>query len=263
MVGDCYNRPVGSVGRLLALACGLAVTAGGAAGCGQEAARVAQIRPWSGELPYLAPSATPRRAGARARRAVARGPRTSTLSATPPSPATTSAPADAPAPSGPASDAQVRAELRQAFKGSGADVVDRATLTGADLADPPVGAPAKVGAIINAGNQVARKPYVYGGGHGGGPEGLFTDTAYDCSGSVSYALAAAGLVDSPMDSSSLARYGRAGRGRWVTIYANAGHAWMVVAGLRFDTVGRASHGSRWQSATRSTAGFTVRHPPGL
>ena len=85
-------------------------------------------------------------------------------------------------------------------------------------------------AIINAANSVARKPYVYGGGHGRLADETFVDTAYDCSGSVSFALAAAGLVDSPMDSSALARFGRPGPGRWVTIYANAGHAFMTVAG---------------------------------
>jgi hypothetical protein len=127
---------------------------------------------------------------------------------------------------------------------------------------PPT-APQKVSEIISAGNQVARNPYVYGGGHGGGPEGLFVDTAYDCSGSVSFALAAAGLIKSPMDSTSLANWGKPGPGKWVTIYANATHAWMIVAGLRFDTVGRAINGTRWQAASRSVGGFTVRHPAGL
>jgi hypothetical protein len=120
-----------------------------------------------------------------------------------------------------------------------------------------------VAAIINAANSVARKPYVYGGGHGRLADETFVDSAYDCSGSVSFALAAAGLVDSPMDSSALARFGKAGRGRWVTIYANAGHAFMTVAGLRFDTSGRDASGSRWQADSRSVAGFTVRHPVGL
>jgi len=81
---------------------------------------------------------------------------------------------------------------------------------------------------------------------------------------VEGALAAAGLIASPMDSGSLARYGRSGPGKWVTIFANGGHAWMTVAGLRFDTSGRRGKlGSRWQTASRSTSGFTVRHPPGL
>jgi len=105
--------------------------------------------------------------------------------------------------------------------------------------------------------------YVYGGGHGRLADETFVDSAYDCSGSVSFALAAAGLVDSPMDSSALARFGKAGRGRWVTIYANTGHAFMTVAGLRFDTSGRDAGGSRWQADSRTVAGFTVRHPAGL
>ncbi len=158
-------------------------------------------------------------------------------------------------------DAEVAAELKQAF-GAG-DVVDRAALTPDGLATPPSSAPTKVTSIIQGANQVARKPYVYGGGHGGGPEGLFTDSAYDCSGSVSYALAAAGLVKSPLASGPLMTWGKPGRGKWVTIYANAGHAFMVVAGLRFDTSGRDERDTRWQSGTRSVAGFVARHPAGL
>jgi cell wall-associated NlpC family hydrolase len=126
------------------------------------------------------------------------------------------------------------------------------------IALPPIEAPEPVRQIIEAGNSIARTPYLWGGGHG-----KWLDKGYDCSGSVSYALAAAGLVKEPMDSTLLAKYGKPGPGKWVTIYANAGHAFMYVAGLRFDTVGRATHGSRWQSTPRTVAGFTVRHPPGL
>jgi hypothetical protein len=110
---------------------------------------------------------------------------------------------------------------------------------------------------------VARKPYVYGGGHGRLAGETFIDTAYDCSGSISFALATAGLADQPMTSGVLAQWGDAGPGRWVTIYANAGHAFMTVAGLRFDTSGRQVTGTRWQTTGRTVAGFTVRHPPGL
>ena len=141
--------------------------------------------------------------------------------------------------------------------------IDAAGLSAGGLATVPPAAPSRVAAIINAANSVARKPYVYGGGHGRLADETFVDTAYDCSGSVSFALAAAGLVDSPMDSSTLARYGRPGRGHWVTIYANAGHAFMTVAGLRFDTSGRDASGSRWQADSRTVAGFVARHPPGL
>jgi hypothetical protein len=160
-------------------------------------------------------------------------------------------------------DAQVRRELEQAFGSRAGRAIDAAGLGSGGLATVPPAAPARVAAIINAANSVARKPYVYGGGHGRLADETFVDTAYDCSGSVSFALAAAGLLDSPMDSSALAHFGRAGPGRWVTIYANAGHAFMTVAGLRFDTSGRDAGGSRWQADSRTVAGFTVRHPAGL
>jgi hypothetical protein len=160
-------------------------------------------------------------------------------------------------------DAQVRRELDQAFGSRAGRAVDTAGLGSGGLATVPPAAPARVAAIINAANSVARKPYVYGGGHGRLADETFVDTAYDCSGSVSFALAAAGLVDSPLDSSALARFGKPGPGRWVTIYANAGHAFMTVAGLRFDTSGRDASGSRWQADSRTVAGFTVRHPVGL
>jgi hypothetical protein len=176
---------------------------------------------------------------------------------------TTGAPADTGVPT----DGEVERALRRALgAGGGAsarDLVDAATLTADGLATAPPGAPARVAAIIDGGNQVAHKPYVYGGGHGRVAGETWIDTAYDCSGSVSFALAAAGLLDRPMDSSSLAAWGRPGPGRWVTIYANAGHAFMTVAGLRFDTSGREETGSRWQTTPRTVAGFTVRHPPGL
>jgi hypothetical protein len=160
-------------------------------------------------------------------------------------------------------DAEVARELEQAYGTKASRAVDSAGLTEGGLATTPPAAPAKVAYIINAANQVARKPYVYGGGHGRLAGETFVDSAYDCSGSVSFALAAAGLVDQPMDSTALSHYGRAGPGKWVTIYANAGHAWMTVAGLRFDTSGRAEGGSRWQTKSRTVAGFTVRHPPNL
>jgi len=163
-------------------------------------------------------------------------------------------------------DAEIRAQLRELYGGAaGSDPARARTVSlSGGLATAPPDAPAKVQAIVAAGNQVARLPYVYGGGHGADKgEGIWVDNAYDCSGSVSFALANAGFLDSPMDSSSLARWGKPGRGRWVTIYANAGHAFMEVGGARFDTVGLKQSGSRWQPAYRSISGFTVRHPPGL
>jgi cell wall-associated NlpC family hydrolase len=121
----------------------------------------------------------------------------------------------------------------------------------------PPGAPQAVALVIAAANAIAGLPYVYGGGHGS-----FQANAYDCSGSVSYALAAAGLVSSPMASGPFMSWGDAGTGRWITVYANAGHAFMVVAGWRFDT-SALGDGTRWSHSMRPTGGFVARHPPGL
>ena len=122
----------------------------------------------------------------------------------------------------------------------------------------PASAPPAVKAAIAAANQIATRPYVYGGGHGS-----FISSGYDCSGSVSYALHGGGLIRDTEDSSQLESYGSAGPGRWITIYANAGHAYMVIAGLRFDTSAQSSTGgSRWTTDGRSGAGFVVRHPTG-
>jgi peptidoglycan hydrolase-like protein with peptidoglycan-binding domain len=112
--------------------------------------------------------------------------------------------------------------------------------------------------VIAAGNRIAYKPYRYGGGHGS-----FRDSGYDCSGSVSYALHGGGLLGRPRDSSGFMSYGRPGRGRHITIYANPGHVYMVVNGRRFDTSARSSSGSRWTGRARSSAGYVVRHPAGL
>ena len=120
------------------------------------------------------------------------------------------------------------------------------------------GLPYTVRRVIAAASRIAHKPYKYGGGHG-----QWEDTGYDCSGSVSYALHGGGLLDVALDSSGLMSYGAPGRGRHITIYANAGHAYMVVNGRRFDTTGRSESGSRWQWRTRSSSGYTVRHPRGL
>ncbi len=135
---------------------------------------------------------------------------------------------------------------------------ETATVGRDGLATAPASAPAVVQAIIAAGNRIATKPYIYGGGHG-----RWEDAGYDCSGSVSYALHGAGLLESSMPSGGFMNWGEAGPGRWVTIYANGGHMYMVVAGLRFDTSGRASAGTRWQADMRPTSGYSVRHPPGL
>ena len=126
------------------------------------------------------------------------------------------------------------------------------------MVQPPPGAPAAVAQVIAAGNAIATLPYIWGGGHGS-----FQASGYDCSGSVSYALAAAGLLSSPLDSTGFESWGAPGPGRWITVYANAGHAWMVVAGWRFDTVALASGGTRWSQGGGEFSGFVVRHPPGL
>jgi peptidoglycan hydrolase-like protein with peptidoglycan-binding domain len=115
-----------------------------------------------------------------------------------------------------------------------------------------------VARVIAAGEEIATRPYVWGGGHGS-----FISEGYDCSGSVSYALHGAGLLSSPEDSSALESYGEAGPGRDITIYANAEHAFMVVDGKRFDTVALAETGNRWTDSMTSTAGFVARHPDGL
>jgi hypothetical protein len=120
------------------------------------------------------------------------------------------------------------------------------------------GLPLAVSRVIRAGARIAFKPYKYGGGHGS-----FSDSGYDCSGSVSYALHGGGLLGSPLDSSQLMHYGAPGPGRYITIYAQPSHAYMVVHGRRFDTSGAGGPGGRWQWDQRSAAGYTVRHPPGL
>jgi len=113
--------------------------------------------------------------------------------------------------------------------------------------------------VIAAGNRIATAPYLYGGGHGS----FNSPAGYDCSGSVSYALHGAGLLDAPMASGGFTSYGAPGPGKHITIYANAGHMYMTVDGRRFDTSSRKQSGSRWTSEQRPTAGYTVRHPPGL
>jgi hypothetical protein len=111
---------------------------------------------------------------------------------------------------------------------------------------------------VAAANRIARYPYRYGGGHRS-----FHDSGYDCSGSVSYVLHAMGALGSPLDSSALMRYGAPGPGRYVTVYANPGHAYMTIRGRRFDTSAQWQGGSRWSIFDRSSAGYVLRHPPGL
>jgi hypothetical protein len=118
--------------------------------------------------------------------------------------------------------------------------------------------PRVVRRVIAAANRIATRPYRYGGGHGS-----FYDKAYDCSGSVSYALHGGGLLFSTLTSGDLARWGAKGRGKWITIYANKSHVYMVVAGMRYDTGARPRGGTRWDPWQRPARGFAVRHPAGL
>jgi cell wall-associated NlpC family hydrolase len=126
------------------------------------------------------------------------------------------------------------------------------------VASPPADAPAAVRAAITAANHLRHKPYVWGGGHAS-----FSARGYDCSGAVSYVLHAAGLLSFPEVSGALAHWGDKGDGRWITVYANRGHAFMVIAGLRFDTSGEGQSGPRWRSDQRWLRGFHRRHPLGL
>jgi peptidoglycan hydrolase-like protein with peptidoglycan-binding domain len=135
---------------------------------------------------------------------------------------------------------------------------DQAQLGPDGLAIAPANAPEPVKQLIAAGNRIAKMPYIYGGGHG-----KWEDRGYDCSGSVSYALHGGGLLEQSMPSGGFTNWGAEGPGQWVTIYANSGHMYMVVAGLRFDTSGAKQTGSRWQTEQRPTQGYSVRHPEGL
>jgi cell wall-associated NlpC family hydrolase len=123
----------------------------------------------------------------------------------------------------------------------------------------PSGVPEAVQRVIAGGNAIADFPYIWGGGHAS-----FVANGYDCSGSVSYALAAGGLLSAPLVSGDLASWGEPGPGRWITIYANAGHTFMDVDGMWFDTAGRSGpYASRWLVTTPPLEGYAVRHPQGL
>jgi peptidoglycan hydrolase-like protein with peptidoglycan-binding domain len=158
--------------------------------------------------------------------------------------------------------------LRQAVEGGGTAAAPRASQTttptekatiGPDgKAIAPASAPPELQQIIAAANEIEGKPYKYGGGHG-----KWDDSGYDCSGSVSYALHGAGLLDEALPSGAFEDWGEPGAGTWVTIYANGGHMYMVVAGLRFDTSARRQVGGRWTTASRPSRGYAVRHPEGL
>jgi hypothetical protein len=134
----------------------------------------------------------------------------------------------------------------------------RAVLLPDGTAAAPAAAPPQVQQAIWAANTIQGRPYRYGGGHAS-----FLDHGYDCSGTVSFALNAAGLLKRARDSSGFMRYGASGPGRWITVYANPGHAYTVIAGLRLDTSAAGAGGGkgpRWRATGRPTAGYTIRHP---
>jgi cell wall-associated NlpC family hydrolase len=160
-------------------------------------------------------------------------------------------------------DSKPTREASSAVRGSkpargGSNAVDKAVALGHGVALPPLEAPDAVKRMIEAGNGIARTPYKWGGGHG-----KWQDTGYDCSGSVSFVLAAAGLLSGPLASGPLMSWGEPGRGKWVTIWTNEGHVFLEVAGIRFDTSAQRVTGSRWINEMRSTEGFVARHPAGL
>jgi hypothetical protein len=134
-----------------------------------------------------------------------------------------------------------------------------ATVDSLGLAHAPAGAPRPVKAAIRAGNEIQGKPYVWGGGHA-----AWRARGYDCSGSVSYVLHAGGLLNTPLVSGAFASsFGLRGKGRWITVYANSGHAFVFIAGLRLDTSGTGGKGPRWRLEPRGSQGFVARHPKGL
>ena len=164
------------------------------------------------------------------------------------------------------------AQSTAATSGGGASFVppppppEKATLSGGRLL-APASAPTRIKRVINAANQIVEKPYIYGGGHRPFRRG-WLDRGYDCSGSVSHALHGGGFLRSPLPSGALMSWGRTGPGRWLTVYAHGGHAYMVVAGFRFDTSMRdadapgPSTGPRWSRSLRRSDAFVARHPRG-
>ncbi len=154
---------------------------------------------------------------------------------------------------------QVKARERAAQQQALKPVAGGFSVGGNGTIPIPTGVPEAVQRVVAGGNAIADFPYIWGGGHAS-----FIANGYDCSGSVSYALAAGGLLSAPLVSGDLANWGEPGPGRWITIYANAGHTFMDVDGVWFDTAGRSGpYASRWLVSTPSLAGYAVRHPPGL
>jgi hypothetical protein len=225
----------------LALAC---------AGCGQQAAsRSSAPRAAGSSVPAPHPQAIEPVAGAG-------GTAVASASSGQSSVSVGSSPASSGTLPQPTSLTEIKQELSQS--GFNADP-DQATLTPNLLAIAPVDAPPQVQAIVNAGNEIAHLPYIWGGGHM-----TYEDSGYDCSGSISFVLAAAGLLKGTETAGQLMSYGDSGPGKWITIYASPGHTFMYIAGLRFDTVALAQTGSRWSNRSAADGGtFVARHPAGL
>jgi cell wall-associated NlpC family hydrolase len=162
----------------------------------------------------------------------------------------------------PARIASVRGHILvglEAVTGGLAAVADTGVAVGPDVSAPsPDGVPVALALAIVAANRISRLPYIWGGGHGS-----FDAPGYDCSGSVSYVLHAALALARPEDSAGLESYGAPGPGRWITVYANASHAFMTLGGLRYDTIGLSATGSRWQPLGSIPVGYVERHPVGL
>jgi cell wall-associated NlpC family hydrolase len=184
-------------------------------------------------------------------------------------PATTPKKASEAIAAGAPSDAEVRAELSQmkaveqsakrAQKARLTPVAGGQSIGGSGALPIPAGVPEVIQKVIAGANEITNFPYVFGGGHGS-----FVDNAYDCSGSVSYALAAGGLLSAPETSGALETWGAPGPGRYITVYANAGHTYMYVDGVLYDTAGRSGvYASRWQVGSVDNSGFVARHWPGL
>lgn len=155
----------------------------------------------------------------------------------------------------------IQGGLASPFPSSGPIVPGKQARLRGGVAAAPLEAPLAVKRAIWAANQLRSKPYRYGGGHRS-----FNDSGYDCSGTVSYVLGAAGLVPSPMCSKEFRSYGSRGRGKWITVYARNGHSFAVIAGLRLDTTPYNSSrrwAPRWQTIPRAPFGFEARHPAGL
>jgi cell wall-associated NlpC family hydrolase len=154
---------------------------------------------------------------------------------------------------------EIKGRIRKVQRQQAAQARAAASANTATQAAPPTSGSANsvVDRVIAAANDIASTPYVWGGGHGGGQ-----DSGYDCSGSVSFALAGGGLLSTPLDSTGFMSWGEAGPGKRITVYANSGHAFMYVDGRRFDTSNLSGGGTRWSSELRDTSGFVARHPAG-